>query len=78
MNEEFIGPTLQTCNQALQEDDSVAPHQSLRDSMWVEFMLTSGLSEEDLELAKRVYAYSNRTRQLLAYTALTRTRAETG
>jgi hypothetical protein len=31
---------------------------SLRDSIWVEFMMQFGLSDEDLELAKRIYAYS--------------------
>jgi hypothetical protein len=42
----------------LQESASAAPHQSVRDSIWVEFMLGTGISDEELELAKRVYAYS--------------------
>jgi hypothetical protein len=60
VNERFIGPMLQGCNQVFQEVDSTAPHQSMRGNLWVELMLTVGLSEEDLELAKRVYAYSQR------------------
>jgi TPR repeat protein len=57
----FLGPQLQARNQMLQEDDSVAPHQSLRDSMWVDYMMSSGLSDEELELAKHIYAYAKRT-----------------
>jgi hypothetical protein len=37
------------------------PHQSVRDSMWVDFMFTCGISDEELELAKRMFAYSQRT-----------------
>jgi hypothetical protein len=59
VDESFLGPYLQSINQRLQEDDSAALHQSVRDSMWVEFMLSSGLSEEELELV--IYAYSKRT-----------------
>jgi hypothetical protein len=47
-------------NDYLQEDDSSAPHQSVRDSVWVDFMMIQGISEEDLELAKHIYAYSQR------------------
>ena len=51
---------LQTCNQVLQVVDPAAPHQALCDTIWVHFMLDTGISEEDLELAKRIYAYSKR------------------
>ena len=61
VHELFLKSQLQPCNQNLREFDSVVPHQSLRDSMWVEFMLAFGLSEEDLELAKHINAYSLRT-----------------
>ena len=61
MNERYIGPMLQTCNQVLQVVDPAAPHQALCDTIWVHFMLDTGISEEDLELAKRIYAYSLRT-----------------
>jgi hypothetical protein len=62
VNEQFLGPQLQDMNQALQEDDSPAPHPSLRNRMWVEFMMTFGISsEEELELAKIIHAYSQRT-----------------
>jgi hypothetical protein len=54
-------PTLQVCNRKLQKDDSAAPHRSLRDSMWTECMMSSGLSDEELELAKQIYAYSLKT-----------------
>jgi hypothetical protein len=59
--EDDIEDELEKCNVILQEFDSVVPHQSPRDSVWVEFMLATSLSDEDLELAKRVYAYSQRT-----------------
>jgi TPR repeat protein len=59
--EDYVKPRLEVCNNALQEFGSVVPHQSLRDSIWVDFMLAFGLSDEDLELAKHVYAYSQRT-----------------
>jgi TPR repeat protein len=61
VHKNFLGPSLQMCNDVLKESDSTVPHQSLRDSMWVEFMQATGLSDEELELAKRVYAYSQRT-----------------
>jgi hypothetical protein len=61
MVEPFLRPQLQTYNQALQEDSSAAPHLSVRDSVWVDFMMSSGISDEELELAKRVLAYSQRT-----------------
>ena len=48
-------------NDYLQEDDSSAPHQSVRDSVWVDFMTTYGISEEELELVKHIHAYSQRT-----------------
>ena len=54
-------PDLEECNNALKESDSVVPHQSVRDGIWVDFMMNTGLSEEDLELAKHIYAYSKRT-----------------
>jgi hypothetical protein len=41
--------------------DSAVPHQSPRDSVWVDFLLANGLSDEELELAKHIYAYSKRT-----------------
>jgi hypothetical protein len=37
------------------------PHQSPRDSVWVDFLFDICISEEDLELAKHIYAYSQRT-----------------
>jgi hypothetical protein len=49
---------LQDVSDRLQESDSLVPHQSPRESMWVEFMLASGISDEELELAKNIYAYS--------------------
>jgi hypothetical protein len=61
VNEVFLGPELQEVNQIIQEVDSAVPHQYLRDSLWVDFMLMYGLSEEELALAKRIYAYSLRT-----------------
>ena len=61
VNDMFIGPRLQAYNQLLQEDDSAAPHQSVRDSVWVDFMTTYGISEEELELVKHIHAYSQRT-----------------
>jgi hypothetical protein len=61
VNETFLGPQLQCCDEALQEVDSVMPHQSLRDSTWVEFMVATGVSDEELEVAKRIFAYSLRT-----------------
>ena len=61
VHEQCLRPQLQTCNDVLQQIDSSVPHHSLRDSVWVEFMLASGLSDEDLELAKHIYAYSQRT-----------------
>ena len=61
VQEYYLISELQRCNNALQEFDSGAPHQSPRDSVWVDFMLCFGLSDEDLELAKRMFAYSKRT-----------------
>ena len=61
INESFIGPLLQSSNQTLHEGDSAAPHHSLRDSMWMEFMLSCDISDEELALAKHIYAYSQRT-----------------
>jgi hypothetical protein len=61
VNEQFIGPILQRCNQLLQEVASAVPHQSPRDGVWVIFMMQYGLSDEDLELLKHIYAYSLRT-----------------
>jgi hypothetical protein len=61
INEQFLGPLLQRCNRLLEEDDSGVPHQSVRDSIWVNFMLLYGLSEEELELAKHIHGYSRRT-----------------
>jgi hypothetical protein len=61
MNEHSIGPQLQSISQMLQEHDSAALHQSVRDSMWVDFMMFFGLSDEQLELAKHIHAYSQRT-----------------
>jgi hypothetical protein len=42
---EFLKCHLQSCNLMLREVDSVVPHQSMRDSMWVGFMSGSGLSD---------------------------------
>jgi hypothetical protein len=59
--DKFLGPMLQGVGRELQETNSSVPHQSVRDSMWVNFMMDYGLSDEDPALAKRVYAYSQRT-----------------
>jgi hypothetical protein len=61
VNEQFIGPILQRCNQLLQEVDSAVPRQSVRDGIWLDFMFDNGISEEELALAKEIYAYSLRT-----------------
>jgi hypothetical protein len=61
VNETFIGFQLQTLNTILHEHDSAAPLQSLRDSTWVNFMIDYGLSDDELELAKEIYGYSQRT-----------------
>jgi TPR repeat protein len=61
VQEQFLKPQLQEYNDVLQEFGSAVPYQSPRDSMWVECMLGIGLSDEDLELAKHVNAYSLRT-----------------
>ena len=66
VHEHFLGVMLQRYNGRLQEVDSAVPHQSMRDSMWVNFMIEFGISDEELELAKRVYAYSLRRLRLLA------------
>jgi hypothetical protein len=58
---QYLKYQLQACNGVLQEDGSAVPHQFPRDAMWVDFMLAVGISDEELELAKRVYAYSKRT-----------------
>jgi hypothetical protein len=63
----YLIHTLQMCNRALQEPDSAVPHQSLRDTMWVDIMMIYGLSDEDLELAKHIYAYSKRTKISCAF-----------
>jgi hypothetical protein len=52
---------LQPCNQKFREFGSAVPHHSPSDSMWVDFMLDNGLSDEELALAKHIYAYSQRT-----------------
>jgi hypothetical protein len=62
VNEKFLGPMLQTSCSILQEIVSEVPQQPLRDSVWMDFMIGFGLSEEDeLEIAKRIHAYSLRT-----------------
>jgi hypothetical protein len=61
VREQFLILTSQACNNALQESNSTVPRQSPRDSMWVDFMMATGLSDEELELAKHIYAYSLRT-----------------
>jgi hypothetical protein len=61
LNGQFREPTLRGCNRLLQEVNSAVPHQSVRDGLWVDFMMQTGISEEDLALAKCVYAYSLRT-----------------
>jgi hypothetical protein len=57
----YLNVHLQECKDHLQELDSVLPHQSVRDSMLVDFSLATGLSDEELELAKHIHAYSQRT-----------------
>ena len=45
----------------LQVDDGAGhcvPNQFPRDSFWVDFMMDSALSEDDLEKAKEMYAYA--------------------
>jgi TPR repeat protein len=58
VKEHFLGLYLQAYDQLLHEVDSAAPHQSVHDSLWLDFMLSFGLSAEELELAKRVHAYA--------------------
>jgi hypothetical protein len=61
IHERYLKVELQEFNDVLRESDSVVPHQSLRDSEWVEFMLGAGLSDEELAQAKHIHAYSKRT-----------------
>jgi hypothetical protein len=61
VHEFYHMPNLQECNEELQEFGSAVPHQSPRDSVWVGFMMNTGLSDEEVELAKHIYAYSKRT-----------------
>ena len=61
VHEDYIKPQLQDCKDTLQEFDSVVPHQSLRDSVWTEFMMGFGFSDEELELAKHIHAYAQKT-----------------
>jgi hypothetical protein len=61
LNKTLIKPLLQQYIDRLRESDYGVPHRSLRDSIWVEFMVIVGISEEELELAKNIYAYSLRT-----------------
>jgi TPR repeat protein len=61
VHEFYHMPDLQECNEELQEFGSAVPHQSPRDSVWVGFMMNTGLSDEEVELAKHIYAYSKRT-----------------
>jgi hypothetical protein len=60
VHEYYLKVDFQMCNNVLQSDAGV-PHQSPHDSVWVDFMLAYGLSDEELELAKHIYAYSKRT-----------------
>ena len=59
-NDHFLLPHLQKCNTSLRESDTGVPHPSVRDSVWVQFMLATGVSDDDLELAKKIHAYSQR------------------
>jgi TPR repeat protein len=43
-NERYLKPVLQQYIGMLRESDSAAPHPSLRDSMWVDFMMSFGIS----------------------------------
>jgi TPR repeat protein len=61
VHEDYLEAYLKMRNDALQESDSAVPHQSLRHSLWVDIMVSYGLSDEDLELAKHIHAYSQRT-----------------
>jgi hypothetical protein len=61
VHEDYLEPQLEMCKYTLKEFDSILPHQSLRDSTWVDFLLGTSISEEEIELAKNMYAYSLRT-----------------
>jgi hypothetical protein len=61
LDEQYLKDKLEGCNNTLQEFGSAVPHQSPRDGVWVDWMLATGLSEEELELAKHIHAYSQRT-----------------
>ena len=61
INDGFLKGVMQGFNWVLQETDTDVPHQPLRDNVWVDFTIRNGLSDEDLQLAKKVYAYFLRT-----------------
>jgi hypothetical protein len=61
LNERFLEFDLKHYSDQLRESHSGVPHQSPRDSIWVEFMMALGISEDEIELAKNIYAYSQRT-----------------
>jgi hypothetical protein len=61
IREGLLAIKLQESNDFFHESGSIVPHQSPRDSLWVQCMMGFGIvSEEELELAKRIYAYSLR------------------
>ena len=60
IREYYLVPWLKTCSTSLREPDTGVPHQSPSDSVWVNFMLVVGLTDEDLQLAKKIHAYSQR------------------
>ena len=52
---------MQHYSQMLGEVEADVSHQPLCHGLWVDIMLTFGLSDEDLVLAKKAYAFSLRT-----------------
>jgi TPR repeat protein len=61
LNEAFLKAMLQGYSDMLRESVSGVPHPPPRDSLWVDFMMAAGISDDELELAKNIYAYSQRT-----------------
>ena len=59
-NEIYILLNLKPSSNALREPDCGVAHPSPRDSVWMDFMLTHGLSDDELQLAKKIHAYSQR------------------
>jgi TPR repeat protein len=54
-------PYVRMYNNSLQQFHTGVLRHSVRDSLWVDFMFANGVSDEELELAKQIYANSLRT-----------------